>query len=606
MTTNKKQMLRNNEYYGLQDTFDYLYAASKGDKQFKNLMELIMSDENILLAYRNIKANKGSKTAGVNKHSIYHINKMAKEDMLTYFKSRLNNFQPHKVKRVMIPKADGGSRPLGIPSIEDRIVQQCIKQVLEPICEAKFHSHSYGFRPNRDTEHAIARLSALVNKTKLHYVVEVDIKGFFDNVNHGKLLKQLWTMGVHDKALLKVISKILKSDVEGLGVQSKGTPQGGILSPLLSNVVLNELDWWVSSQWESFKTDKDYSRHRDGRIDQSHKYRALKLTNMKEMYIVRYADDFKIVCRYRRQADNVMKAVTMWLKERLHLDINEQKSSVVNLKRRNTNFLGISLKVREKQGKHVIKSTMTNKAKKVVTQELRCRVKKLQKQCSPYNVQMLNAHILGVHGYYKMATHVSKDFAEISYIINRVIDNRLIKRMSNAKVNSGTLDKFYKGYKGKQRTLSGITIYPISYIQHSYVKNFTQSICNYTNVGRSFIHDKLKVINPLILKHLATAYDTNNSIQYNDNKIALYCGQNGKCGVTKLPLELGDMYIHHKKPKELGGSDEYKNLIYVTGKIHSLIHATVDSTINKLKILISNEELVKINKLRKLVGNCEI
>lgn len=141
--------------------------------------------------------------------------------------------------------------------MDDRIFQQCILQVLEPICEAYFHKHSYGFRPNRAAAHAISRSNHLMKANGLHYVVDIDIKGFFDNVNHAKLLKQMWAMGIQDKNLLSIVGKILKSEIEGVGKPSKGTPQGGIISPLLSNIVLNELDWWLSGQWETIPTNKE-------------------------------------------------------------------------------------------------------------------------------------------------------------------------------------------------------------------------------------------------------------------------------------------------------------------------------------------------------------
>lgn len=147
---------------------------------------------------------------------------------------------------------------VAVPTIEDRLIQQCILQVMEPICEAKFHKHSYGFRPNRNTHHAISRFRFLAFTVKLEYVVDIDIKGFFDNVDHSKLLKQIWSLGIHDKNLLCVISKLLKAPIQGEGVPSKGTPQGGILSPLLSNIVLNELDWWISNQWETFPSKFPY------------------------------------------------------------------------------------------------------------------------------------------------------------------------------------------------------------------------------------------------------------------------------------------------------------------------------------------------------------
>ena len=225
----KKQILRNNEYYSTQALFDDLYERSQRGEMFTHLMELIASEQNILLAYRAIKKNNGSKTKGVNSTTIVEMGEKQPEELIAYVRKRLQNFHPHAVRRVEIPKPDGRMRPLGIPTMEDRIVQQCIKQVLEPICEAKFYKHNYGFRPNRSAHHAIARAMFLVNISKYRYVVDVDIKGFFDNVNHGKLLKQFWTLGIRDKQLLCVLSKMLKAPIQGEGVPAKGVPQGGIL-----------------------------------------------------------------------------------------------------------------------------------------------------------------------------------------------------------------------------------------------------------------------------------------------------------------------------------------------------------------------------------------
>ena len=228
----KKQKLRNNEYYGTQEIFDDLYAQSQSGHTFQDLLKVIESENNILLAYRNIKKNKGSKTRGTNATNIIDIGKMGNSEIVSYVRKRLAAFKPHSVCRVEIEKYDGRKRPLGIPTIEDRLIQQCIKQVLEPICEAKFHKHSYGFRPNRSTHHAIARAMFLSNIADFHFVIDIDIKGFFDNVNHGKLLKQLWTLGIQDKNLLSILSKMLKAEIKGVGIPDKGVPQGGILSPL--------------------------------------------------------------------------------------------------------------------------------------------------------------------------------------------------------------------------------------------------------------------------------------------------------------------------------------------------------------------------------------
>lgn len=292
----------------MQDCFDFLYAQSVSGHHFYDLTELMCSEDNIRLAYRNIKRNTGSKTAGTDKLTINDILHLTVEDVIAKVQSMFKRYEPQAVRRVFIPKGNSKIRPLGIPTIWDRIFQQCILQVLEPICEAKFHKHSYGFRPNRSTHHAKARLEFLINQTGLYHCVDVDIKGFFDNVNHGKLLKQMWSLGIRDKSLLSIISRLLKAKIEGEGIPTKGTPQGGILSPLLSNIVLNELDWWVSDQWETFKSRYTYS------VSGS-KYQQLKKTALKECFIVRYADDFKVMCRTRSQAIKMNYALGFLEKE---------------------------------------------------------------------------------------------------------------------------------------------------------------------------------------------------------------------------------------------------------------------------------------------------
>lgn len=249
--------LRHAEYYGMLQTFDDLYGKSKSGEKFPNLMELILSQDNIMLAYRNIKSNTGSYTAGTDHQNIGDIGKLPPSVVIEKVRKIVtgsqHGYRPKPVRRKDIPKPNGKTRPLGIPCIWDRLIQQCVKQILEPICEAKFSNSSYGFRPNRSVEHAISRTYSLLQRAHLHYVLEFDIKGFFDNVNHSKLIRQLWSLGIQDKQLLFVIKRILKAPIRmpdgTTEYPTKGTPQGGIISPLLANVVLNELDHWIDSQW---------------------------------------------------------------------------------------------------------------------------------------------------------------------------------------------------------------------------------------------------------------------------------------------------------------------------------------------------------------------
>ena len=286
---------RHAEYYGMQRTFDELYAKSKAGETFTGLMELVLSPDNIMLAYRNIKTNTGSYTAGTDKQNIGDIGRLPPAEVIGKVRKIVtgseHGYRPKPVRRKDIPKPNGKTRPLGIPCIWDRLVQQCIKQILEPICEAKFSNNSYGFRPNRSVEHAISRTYSLLQRAHLHYVLEFDIKGFFDNVNHSKLIKQLWTLGIQDKQLLFVIRRILKAPIrmpDGSTVYpTKGTPQGGIISPLLANVVLNELDHWIDSQWTEHPVANRYGTWRTIRtsevFDKSKGYQKMRNSNLKDI-----------------------------------------------------------------------------------------------------------------------------------------------------------------------------------------------------------------------------------------------------------------------------------------------------------------------------------
>lgn len=593
----KKDKLRFNEYYNTQEIFDKLYERSNKGHTFKNLLSKIISRKNILLAYRTIKRNTGSKTKGVNNTTITDIAEWGTEKLVEYVRNRLEYYVPQPVRRVYIPKP-----PLGIPTIEDRIIQQCIKQVLEPICEAKFHNHSYGFRPNRSTKHAIARSMYLMNICKLHYTVDVDIKGFFDNVDHGKLLKQLWSLGIQDKNLISILSRLLKAEIKGEGIPNKGTPQGGIISPLLANVVLNELDWWVSNQWETFETDHKYKENYI-------KINMLKKnSDLKEMYIVRYADDLKIFCRDYETASKAKIAICKWLKERLNLEVSERKTKITNLKTNYSKFLGLKFKVIRKGNKYVCKSRVDDKTKNKLKHKLKQQVKKIKEQANESQVSRLNSMILGMQQYYSMATHVNKDFSEIAFEVDRTLENRLKWKLTKKGYKSRTYRKFYGQYNFKPYCVAEMRIFPIAGITTNPPTNFSQEICDYTKEGREKIHKRLKNVSPYILNYLVENPVKDETIEYNDNRVSRYVGQKGCCYITGKPLEIGDIECHHKKPRKDGGSDSYRNLILLTYNTHKLVHATEGETIEKYlnrvgKQNLDEKTLSKLNKFRSKAGN---
>ena len=284
-----------------------LEAERRGDGSMSEMLEKILSNENILEAYKRVYANKGA--GGVDGVTTDEL----REYMRLNWKSikeqiRTRTYRPQPVLRVEIPKPNGGIRKLGIPTVVDRVIEQAISQVLTPIFEPMFSEYSYGFRPNRRCEQAIIKLLEYFNDGYL-WIVDIDLEKFFDNVPQDKLMSYIGRV-IHDGDTESLIRKYLKAGVMNEGKYESteiGTPQGGNLSPLLSNIMLNELDKELES-------------------------RGLRFT--------RYADDVVIVVKSEVSAKRVMYSITEWIEKKLGLKVNATKTKITRPS--NLKYLGFS------------------------------------------------------------------------------------------------------------------------------------------------------------------------------------------------------------------------------------------------------------------------
>jgi group II intron reverse transcriptase/maturase len=346
-----------------------------------SLLERILHRDNLNAAYKRVKRNGGA--AGVDGMTV--------DEMLPYLREHSEElvasirggwYKPKPVRRVEIPKPDGGVRLLGVPTVIDRMVQQAVMQVLQPIFEETFSENSYGFRPGRNAHQAIRKAKMYYDYGYTH-VVDIDLAKYFDTVNHDILL-ELVGREVKDKAVLKLIRKILKSGVmvDGLfNPTEEGTPQGGNLSPLLSNIYLAEFDRMLESRGHKF---------------------------------VRYADDCNIYVQSRRAADRVMESCTKFLEGKLRLKVNREKSktgSPLRLK-----FLGFSLyKVKGKSGIRPHEKSL---------KKFKDTVRKLTSRKQGKSIEVILANLkrytMGWLGYYAIADMKSRIMELNEWIRRRI------------------------------------------------------------------------------------------------------------------------------------------------------------------------------------------
>lgn len=619
--------IRNMEYYGLTGKFTELYEKSGNGETFKNLMGIIESENNIRLAFRNLCTNSGSNTTGVEKATIKEIKAIETTDMIEKVRAMLRDYHPKAVRRKDIPKPNGSTRPLGIPAIWDRLVQMCIKQVLEPICEAKFNEHSHGFRPHRSAETAMQEVYSLMQRQNFTYVVNIDIKGFFDNVNHRKLIRQLWTLGIQDTRLLQVISAMLKAPIKledgTIKHPTKGTPQGGILSPLLANVVLNELDEWLFSQWEEFARNRvtgiKAQYRKDGARDISHELRALRRSNLKEIKFVRYADDFVIFTKNRQTAIRIKEATILWLSERLKLEVSAEKTKVLNLKRKYLNYLGFKIKVKPKgrkrngEAKYVVDARMSDKAVVKTKQDLKNAVKLIQHTAGNDRINAIdryNAVVIGKQNYYGIANNVTIDFQKIHNSIRKSLRNRLKTEAKHKDKEAENIWQYnslkQKFDKSKQvRWIEGRAVVPISCYKARNPMAKERAINDYTPEGRNRINELSgkeyysEEFVRMMLKPIK-----GESALLNETRITLFTMQKGKSRISGRLLSPTDVEVHHKVPRHLGGTDEFANLCLVTRMEHKLIHAVNKDIIAKYlrNLGLNAKSLKKVNALRELAG----
>ena len=591
----------------LKQTLDFLYEKSKEGIAFTGLVEAMVNEVTIVTAIHNIKSNKGSKTAGVDQMKMDKYLQMPKEDLIALIRDNFSNYKPKPARRVYIPKKNGKQRPLGIPTVLDRIIQECVRIIIEPICEARFYPHSYGFRPYRAQKHAIRDIVNVINASTFSqdqpvWAVEGDIKGCFDNIDHRILLKKIWRIGIHDKRVIKMIQQMLKAGYIESGTLNDtnlGTMQGGILSPLLSNVYLNDFDWFVGRMY--------MEPHRQCK-HKCNDTRRLKWSGVTPKYNFRFADDWVILTSTEQEAYRLKRMLTKYFRNKMKLELSQEKTFVTDLRTEGIHFLGFVVKAEKKRRTPDPRTWTDNLVGKPLPdmERLKDKIQKIsnevreigeitERSVQAAQIQRVNSMIVGLAQYLQPSI-CSHAFHAIDRRINNtalaVWKRRFPKHYNKYQIPLEMLCNLphrHEGYKSKTFAVPiegewfGITY---AFITHSKYesKPFDQRMTPYSEEGRriySYYRNRSKPL-PCDRPSVNTAKDIQLSVyaktvfnfEYFMNREYAYNRDNGKCKCCKTPLFLDNKkYCYHIKGElQLDKVNKVQNLIWLCNSCYRMVN----------------------------------
>lgn len=359
--------------------------------------------------------------------------------------------------------------------------------------------------------------------------------------------------------------------------------------------MLNDLDQWVAGQWEFFPLSKSYQSKGGER-------QAKKRTNLKEGYLIRYADDFKILCKNAKTAQKWYHAVRLYLKDRLKLDVSPEKSQIVNLRKRESEFLGFTIRADRTRNKRVARTGIKPDKRRKIKEEAKRLIRRIKSSPSALNALLFNSFVLGIHHYFKRATKVNLVFSRLAYDLRAFIYNHLgpVGRYGRPANPPPTYKRMYScNFKTFQ--IAGVYLFPLADVKTANAMGFSPNMTLFTKEGREMIHKKLL---PDIQREVGILMKStlpNRSVEYMDNRISRYSMKMGKCEVTGMELSASNVHCHHYVPLSQGGSDQFNNLRIIHKDVHQLIHTKAKKMIDELmrRLQLTGKMIEKVNRFRE-------
>jgi group II intron reverse transcriptase/maturase len=551
-------------YYGLTDILNNLFQKSIKDPnaKFHHLHRIIISEPNIRLAIKLVSENEGRNTAGIDGESfIDYLRTYSDEQIIHSVRGvLLGKRKPKKVRSILIPKKNGKNRLIGIISIRDRIAQQAILNVLIPIVEARLSKNTFGFRVGLSTKHAFAKIVQALTTFTERWVVDIDLKSYFDTIPLDRTLQNLRDyFGIEESRVLTMIKRIMWTDkvmpdksivrYEGIGL-----PQGSILGPILSNVLLHSLDMKLDSLREKFENSSAYTQLpkylRKGTWQGLRKKRGLI-----SIYYKRYADDIRLLTHSEIEAKELVEIIQEWCNEN-KITLSQEKTEIYSLPEINKlKFVGYQL---TKKLEGLVFSPTDQK-------EIQRKVKeKFNEFCVKGHPSTYIAMVTTLICTYDICTN-------LKWLCDWVLQLAYRRTLRKKKSSIGKLRKSY--LDGRIVYLLSDVNNPEEYVLDPYGarKAYKVSVRDYMKVPYfdGYANDTDRTDCNIFLENYSVKKYNSRCLMYLPG---LLHKQKFQDPVSKRILRPGEIEIHHKIPRSKGGTDDFNNLVVLENRIHHIIH----------------------------------